>query len=100
MVFVFSMLGVLALFVFLDIICDIMKEISGHLKSISNYLGDFVAQPENINLPEDTITKLKEMSKSKLHETPTDQDSYLSGLKDGATMTAQFVLGELSEESS
>jgi hypothetical protein len=68
---------------------------------ISEKVSKFVEESaEFSSIPEETLAKLREMAKAKLHETPTDQDSYLSGLKDGATMTAQFALGELAEESS
>jgi hypothetical protein len=88
-------------FIFLPNLEDKISKISNSLESLAGSVEDFVDQSKNyLNLPEKTATKLREMSKAKLHETPADQDSYLAGLKDGATMTAQFALGELAEESN
>jgi hypothetical protein len=54
-----------------------------------------------VRIPDETLTRLKDFATRTFAEVDADPEvSYKNGLHDGASMAAQYVLGELKEESS
>lgn len=65
-------------------------------------LGELVHLLESVTLTEEMETGLRVRAARKLHsDFPVEEvDTYQKGLIDGETMTAQYVLGESSEETA
>ena len=55
---------------------------------------------DKVKLPDEVVQALTERAGRKFsNEAPADSASYQEGLRDGETITAQYVLGQLKEES-
>lgn len=56
---------------------------------------------DTVRLPDETVSRLKDFAARSFANVDEDAEvSYKNGLHDGASMAAQYVLGELKEESS
>jgi hypothetical protein len=54
-----------------------------------------------VRIPDETVARLQDFAARTFAEVDADPEiSYKNGLHDGASMAAQYVLGELKEESS
>ena len=57
------------------------------------------SQVGEMKLSDETVSVLKRRADRDFSDVPPDQaEAYRKGLKDGETVTAQYVLGELKEE--
>ena len=107
-------LGIITI-ITLGFVIYVLSKIESAINSVANGLGNLYSQLDTTNLgvtavadnletfvtklPDDTKLKLEELAAAPFLNSSEDANvAYQNGLKDGTTMTVQYVLGELENE--
>ena len=74
-------------------------KIAHQLERLADIWESQVSEEDEMKISDEMVASLEERAKRGFSEVPpTEFETYKKGLKDGETLTAQYVLGEVEEE--
>jgi hypothetical protein len=82
-------------------IISILSTVEVDLYCVEHLFARLLDERGKVKLSGETVKGLKDRAERKFsNETPADSASYQEGLRDGETLTAQYVLGTLQNEET
>jgi hypothetical protein len=96
---IFAALFVVVFGIQTDKIIAVLEKLNASLWIVSDTLESIAEASDEMRISDEVVDALKRRASRDFSEVPpAELETYQKGLKDGETMTAQYVLGEVEEE--